>query len=140
MKQQHFTIESYDTKDGEITVMTEKYNIAITVTIPQDKFEWWLRLEDKLEWVMDTSDHTGQHHQFAGTMSLNEYWDSDKHFIKKDLYEYITTHPIRKDGVVYSNSLDSIILAFDLHNAKRINPMPFQRWEHEQEIFVELLN
>lgn len=140
MKQQHFTIESYDTKDGEVIVMTEKYSIAITVTIPQDKFEWWLRLEDKLEWCIDTADHQGEHQQFFGTMSLEEYWATDERYIKEDLYKYIITHPIKKDGVVFSNSLESLLLAFDLHNAQRINPLFNTRWEHEQEIFDELIN
>lgn len=138
MQQPQFKIESYEIANNEITVMLEKYSIGIPITIPQDKFEWWLRVNNKLDWTMDTSDHQGEHQQFFGTMSLGEYWDGDKHYIHKDLYEYITSHPIKKDGVVFTNSLESILLAFDLHNAGRINPLPYERWEHDQEI--ELLN
>ena len=115
--------------------MLEKYSIGIPVTIPQDKFEWWLRTEDKLQWELNTSDHTGQHQQFTGTMSLDEYWNTGTQYIAQDLYDYITTNPITRENVVYSNSVDSLNLAFDLHNASRVHPVPFQtRWEHDQDI------
>lgn len=78
MQPQQFSIESYEVTNDEVIVMAEKYNSAIPVTIPKDKFEWWLRLEDKLNWELNTSDHQGEHHQFFGTMSLAEYWDSDR--------------------------------------------------------------
>ena len=132
---QQFEIENYELCNECITVITEKYNAEIPVTIPRDKYEWWLRLEGKLEWEINTSDHQGGHHQFYGTMSLYEYWDSDSQYIKADLYEYIVSHAINRDGVLYTNSLESLLLAFDLHNASRVNPVPFQtRWEHEQDI------
>lgn len=135
--QPQFKIESYEIANNEIIVMLEKYNAGIPVTIPQDKFEWWLRVENKLDWELNASDHQGQHQQFFGTMSLAEYWDGDKHYIHNDLYEYITSHPIKKDGVTFSNSLENILLHFDMFNAKRITP---HRWEHDQEIFNELIN
>lgn len=141
MKQpQHFAIESYEIVNNEITVMLEKFSIAIPVTIPQDKFEWWLLNNDKLQWELNSSDHTGEHQQFTGTMSLDEYWNTDSHFIRQDLYQYITTHPIKRDDVVYSNSVDSLNLAFDLHNASRINPVFNTRWEHDQDIFEQTIN
>ncbi len=130
MKQQQFTIESYEVVKGVIIVMLEKYDIGIPVTIPQDKFEWWLRVEDKLQWVFDTSDHTGEHQQFNGTMSMDEYWATSDIDIHNDLYGYITGNPITYEGAVFTNSMDSILLAFDLHNAKRVNSAPFERWEH----------
>lgn len=140
MKQpQLFKVEGYEA-DNEITVMLEKYSIAIPVTIPQDKFEFWLRTEDKLQWVLNTHDHSGYHQQFQGTMSLQEYWDTATHCIKQDLYEYITTHPIKRDEVVYTNSTESLLLAFDLFNVQRINPLFNTRGEHEQEIFEQLFN
>lgn len=141
MKQQpQFNIESYEVADNEITVMLEKYNIGIPVIIPQDKFEWWLRTNDKLQWELNLADHTGTHQQFNGTMSLEEYWNTGSQFINADLYDYITSNPITRDGVVYTNSVDSLNLAFDLHNASRVNPVFNTRWEHEQEIFEQLLN
>lgn len=137
--QQQFTVESYEVVKGVIIVMLERYDIGLPVTIPQDKFEWWLKINDKLEWVMDTSDHTGDHQQFTGTMSLEEYWATSDIDIHKDLYGYIIGNPITYEGVVFTNSLPSILLAFDLHNAKRVNSAPFERWEHEQAIFDELI-
>lgn len=137
---QHFAIESYEIANNEITVMLEKYSIAIPVTIPQDKFEWWLRTEDKLQWQLVTADHTGQAQEFNGTMSLDEYWHTDSRYIQQDLYQYICSNPIKRDDVVYSNSVDSLNLAFDLHNAQRINPVFNTRWEFEQEIFETVFN
>jgi len=129
--QRQFKIESYEIANNEISVMTEKNYIAIPVTIPLDKFEWWLRVEDKLQWVIDTSDHTGEHQQFTGTMSLEEYWNTSDIDIHNDLYEYIFSNPILTiDGVIYSTGLDSLLFSFTLHNAKRVLP----RWEHEQSI------
>jgi hypothetical protein len=131
----HFQISFYLLDEIEIVVTLEKYSIEIPVTIPRKKFEFWLRLNERLTWEFNTSDHQGQHQQFCGTMSLSEYWDSDSSYIKQDLYDYITTHPINRDGVIFSNSVDSLLLAFELHNASRINPQPFQeRWEHDQKI------
>jgi len=136
MKQQpQFKIEGYKIANNEITVILEKYSIAIPVTIPQDKFEWWLRVNDKLQWLI-----TGSEQSISGTMSLDEYWQTDPVQIKQDLYDYITTNPIKRDDVVYSNSVDSLNLAFDLHNASRFNPLFNTRWEHDQEIFDNCLN
>lgn len=133
-KQPHFKIEGYEIANNEITVMLEKYSIAIPVIIPQDKFEFWLRTEDKLQWQLVTADHTGQPQEFNGTMSLDEYWNTGDQYITPDLYQYIITNPINRDGVVYSNSVESLNLAFDLHNAQRINPVFNTRWEHEQDV------
>ncbi len=136
----HFNIESYEIAENKITVILEKYSIAIPVIIPQDKFEWWLKINDKLRYELNTSDHTGQHHQFEATLSLGEYWDTATKYINQDLYDYICSNPISRDDVVYSNSVDSLNLAFDLHNAKRINPVFNIRWEHDQEIFEQVFN
>lgn len=139
-KQREFKIESYDIQDKEILVDLQKCSISIPVTIPQDKFEWWLRVNNKLEWVFDISDHTGEHQQFNGTMSLGEYWATNTEYIHDDLYDYIVSHPIKYNGAIFTNSLVSIMLTFELHNDRRVEPMPFERWEHDQEIFNELLN
>ena len=136
MQQPQFNIETYEVANTEIVVMTEKYSIGIPVTIPQDKFEWWLRVNDKLQWQIKGSDNQS----ITGTMSLDEYWATGMMYITPDLYQYIITNPINRDGVVYSNSVESLSLAFDLHNAKRINPVFNTRWEFEQEIFETIFN
>jgi len=138
MQQPQFNIESFEVANNEIVVMTEKYSIAIPVTIPQDKFEWWLRVNDKLQWQIKGSDNQS----ITGTMSLDEYWATGMMYIIPDLYQYIITNPINRDGVVYSNSVESLNLAFDLHNAQRINPVFNTRWEHEQDVpeFIQLFN
>lgn len=137
---QHFSIESYDINQNEIIVMLQKYNIGIPITIPVDRFEWWLRLNGKLEWIIDTSDHQGEHQQFFGTMSIPEYWATEEKYIIKDLYEYITSNPITREGVLFTNSTESILLAFELHNVQRENRLFNTRWEHDQEIFEQLFN
>jgi len=137
MQQKFFNIENYDVTDTEIVATTERYKIAIPVTIPRDKFELWLRVKGKLQWTIHTG---GKIQQFTGTMSLPEYWAIDQQHIKQDIYEYIILHPIKRDGAVYSNSIDSLLLAFDLHNSQRVNPVFNTRWEFEQEIFEQVLN
>ena len=132
---QQFNIEGYDITENEITVSTERYMIAIPVTIPLDKFEWWLRVNDRLKWELRGSEKT-----ITGTMSLEEYWQTDPRCIYQDLYAYIISNPITRDGVVYTNSMGSLLLAFDLHNAQRINPVFNTRWEHEQSIFDNCIN
>lgn len=136
MQQPQFNIENYIVANNEIVVMAEKYSIGIPVTIPQDKFEWWLRVNNKLQWELKSTESQ----PITGTMSLDEYWNTDSHFIRQDLYQYISSNPIKRDDVVYSNSLDSLNLAFDLHNAQRINPVFNTRWEHDQEIFSQVFN
>lgn len=135
MQPQQFKIEGYELENSQITVMLEKYNIAMPITIPQDRFEWWLRLNKKLEWEISAPDL-----KLLGNMTLDEYYKTDDQHIKQDLYSYITGNPITREGVLYTNSMESIMLAFDLHNAQRINPLFNTRWEHEQEIFEQLFN
>lgn len=135
MQPQQFNIEGYYITDNEITVTTERYSIVIPVIIPMDKFEWWLRVNDRLKWEL-----TGSEKTINGTMSLQEYWATDPHYIKQDIYAYIISNPITREGVVYSDSVQSLLLAFDLHNTQRISPVFNTRWEFEQEIFEQVLN
>lgn len=133
----YFNIENYQATETEVIVTTERYSIAIPVTIPKDKFELWLRVKDKLQWTIHTG---GKIQQFTGTMSLSEYWATAAKFIQQDLYEYIINHPIKREDVVYSNSVESLLLAFDLHNVQRVEPIFNTRWEHDQEIFQQVFN
>lgn len=134
-----FSINSYNVFNNEIIVNTERYSIIIPVTIPLDKFELWLRTTDKLQWVIHTKCNT---EHFIGTMSSSEYWQTQESYIKEDIYNYIISNPITREGVVYTNSLGSLLLAFDLHNAQRISPVFNTRWEHEQDVpeFINLIN
>ena len=110
-----FIIEGYDreVKDGYIIVECEKNDILIPVEIPEKKFHLFLREEDKLSWIMDSSDHTGEHVQASGDMSYEEYWNCETRYIYEDLYEYITTHPINFRGKIYENALESLLPAFE---------------------------
>jgi len=135
MQQPQFNIEGFEITNNEITVNTEKYSIIIPVTIPLDKFEWWLRVNDKLQWKLTGSETQN----ITGNMSLEEYWQTDPQLICADLYSYVISNPIVRDGAVFTNSVDSLNLAFGLHNARRSEPVFNSRWEHDQ-VFIELFN
>jgi len=139
MQQPQFNIEGFEISENEITVSTERYSIVIPVLIPLDKFEWWLKMNDKLEWNMNLGGDVVE--AFFGKMTLHEYWLTDPVYINQDLYAYISTNPIiTKEGDFFSNGLDSLLLAFDKHNAARLNPVFNTRWEHSQEIFEQVFN
>jgi hypothetical protein len=60
-----------------------------TCEIPLSKFEDWLQRTDRLNWVHDWSDHTGEHCQESGTYTLDQYWDMSHKYIAHDIYTYI---------------------------------------------------
>ena len=60
-----------------------------TCEIPLSKFEAWLERTDRLNWVHDWSDHTGEHCQESGTYTLDQYWDMSHQYIAHDIYTYI---------------------------------------------------
>jgi len=137
--QPQFNIEGFEITDNQITVNTEKYSIIIPVVIPLDKFEWWLRMNDKLEWNMNLGGDVVE--AFFGKMSLPEYWAIEPEHIKQDLYQYISTNSIiTKEGDFFSTGVDSLVLAFDKHNAARSNPVFNTCWEHEQLLFTQCFN
>lgn len=121
---QEFNIEIFTLiRENDIIVFIEKYGIAIPITIPQDKFKIFLLTQSKLEFQLIYSEEPGPN---DGNMTMQEYWRTGRkkaglELIHKDLYEYIVSHSITYEGVVFSNSLTSIKLAFDLHKAFRKN-------------------
>ena len=82
-----FNITDFNLWEKEIEVLTDKKDYFI----PRQKFEDWLRWDDRLNWEMNYSDHNGDHKQETGVMSLEEYWSTDQKGIKEDLYDYIVT-------------------------------------------------
>jgi len=60
-----------------------------TCEIPLSKFEDWLHRTDRLNWVHDWSDHSGEHCQESGTYTLDQYWDMSHQYIAHDIYTYI---------------------------------------------------
>jgi hypothetical protein len=71
--------------DGLTMVAAERHNTRIE----RAEFEQWVDLQNGRDWVMDYSDHAGEHVQKTGTMTFEEYYDSDS-FIP-DLKTYIKT-------------------------------------------------
>lgn len=84
-----FEIEDYNISDEEIEVTTFKNDVEKNYTIDRQKFEKWLRHNDKLDYCFDWSDYAGEHQQEVGQMSLDEYWESGREYIYQDLYDYI---------------------------------------------------
>ena len=115
----NFIIADYEVCENSLIAYLQKNCIQIPITLPTSKFEQWLRHNDRLSWELNTTDNTGEHLQFHGTMSIDEYWNTDKKYIKADLYDYITRNPITFRGEVYTDSMANIMLAFDIHEAGR---------------------
>lgn len=118
----HFLIEDYEIKNETVIVTLQKSGVIIPITIPLEKFKFFLVTNGKLDWELNTSDHTGEHQQFTGSMTMDEYWGTDEKLIHEDLYEYITTNPITYRGDVYTDSVGQINRSFDLFIAKRRMP------------------
>lgn len=84
-----FEIEDYNISDEEIEVTTFKNGEEKNYIIDRQKFERWLRHNDKLDYCFDWSDYRGDHQQDTGQMSLEEYWESSRKCICEDIYDYI---------------------------------------------------
>lgn len=96
----------------QVDVQNNEETAEIEVTIPRDKFELWLRTDGNLDWVIDGVDHEGEHTQAEGTMTLEEYWDSDIKSIYNDFYNYICSHPITFRGQVRPGAVTSLLTEF----------------------------
>lgn len=60
-----------------------------TCHIPLDQFEAWLERTDRLYWVHDYADHTGEHCQEHGQYTPEQYWQMSFQYIAHDIYEFI---------------------------------------------------
>lgn len=80
-----------------------------TCHIPLIAFERWLIQSDKLSWVHDWSDESGQHCQETGEYTIEQYWDMGMRHIKADIYDFfvihkfITPQPIEKSLNIICN-------------------------------------
>lgn len=89
-----------DRDDNQITVDLDTNRCFI----PLDQFESWLKRTDRLQWVHDYSDYTGEHCQDTGEYSFDQYWQMAQAYIKHDIYEFIVINfidPIKgiKDSI-----------------------------------------
>ncbi|HRC03171.1 MAG TPA: hypothetical protein PLJ18_12010 [Niabella sp.] len=130
---QHFYIDDYYMTKAGIVVEVTKSGIMIPVTIPELEFEWFLQMNEKLNWEYS---HTDGIHG-TGKMTMEEYWATDKAEIHADLYSFITTHPIKNKGTVWTDSTKSLSLAFDLHLAKKRNVIKCPDLEPENGAFCD---
>ena len=88
-----FEIDDFNLWDDEIEVFMKRGDTEREKSIPRARFERWLSESGRLDWEDNKSDHTGEHVQETGTMTIDEYW-SDCHFEQKcfDLYDYLVLH------------------------------------------------
>lgn len=87
-----FEITDFTIEDETIEVEIKKGDQEKIVSVPRQRFEKWLKVDDRLNWEDNYSDYGGCHVQQLGTYSIDEYWEllsnSD---IEKDLYDFIIT-------------------------------------------------
>jgi hypothetical protein len=83
-----FAINGFERCEDTLTVYTDKN----TCHIPLQDFEKWLKRTDRLQWIEDWSDHTGEHCQESGEYTLSQYWDMGARFISVDIYDFIVIH------------------------------------------------
>ena len=103
MTPKHFTIEEYRRTNKRIFVQVSfpDDREGKEIKIGRDNFERWLDNTDRLEWVCDTSDWSGEHQQKTGKAKPYEYWEKfsfDQ--ISQDLYDYIL---IKNAGDVFGD-------------------------------------
>lgn len=94
--------------DNQVETYVEYQNRTQRVNINLFSFEMWLRRNGRLGWESNTSDHTGEHVQRTGEMSMNEYWDYSTLIIHWDLLEYIQTSGntiTDLDGSIHSDAV-----------------------------------
>ena len=85
-----FHIDEYNVYDDEIEVFLLKDGQEKTIFISREKFEKWLKEDNRLDWVFDCADTMGEHYQETGTMPVESYYEActiDE--VKTDLYDYI---------------------------------------------------
>lgn len=119
---EHFEIEQYYLQDSKIEVDIVKNELLITIYIPTEKFKNWLEDDGRLDFCLDSCDHSGNHVQVTGKITFEEYLEGNKRmYILQDLYEYIVTNPITYRKKIYENSLDSILAAFENYPKSPLN-------------------
>lgn len=98
-----FRFIEYNVEDKTIDVVIQEYGCHDERhELHRDLYEFWLLIEKKLEWEMNSSDDRGEHKVTLGNLSMDEYWGSNDEEIQKDLYEYIKQNPI-----AYIKNLDN---------------------------------
>lgn len=80
---------SVEHDDNEIIATLDTQHVC---HIPLNKFERWLKQTDRLEWVHEYSDNTGDHIQETGRYTMDQYWGMSRAYLKYDIYEFIGIH------------------------------------------------
>ena len=118
---QHFEIENYRfiEKTNSVLVYIKRDKLAIPITIPKEKFEFWLRTSQRLMTTLVLHEENQETIQADAVMSKEEYWKLNHKEIHSDLYDYIIGNPINYRGTLYERSLVSINYAFEMHKIRR---------------------
>ncbi len=123
MSQKHFNVDQFEVMENLIEVSIMKAGVSIPITIPKDKFLFFLLRDGKLDSEMEYELLGENKIPITSTMSQQEYWATAKKDIQQDLYEYIISNPITYRGNVFTNSVMQLNNSFDLFIARKRRPM-----------------
>jgi hypothetical protein len=113
-----FEIEDFNLFDEEIEVIAIKGEQEKTISVPRGRFEKWLQNDDRLEYCIDSVDHTGEHVQNLGTISVEDYWSDINISKTRDLYEFIVLKMMDSRKIFdIQTPLKSILNAYTLLTA-----------------------
>jgi hypothetical protein len=119
MNNKQFEIENFRfNKGNNILVYITRGKVAIPITIPKEQYEQWLLISERMITLMVLNEPGKENIQTDAVMSHAEYWQLNEAEIHADLYDYITTHPIRYNRMVYERSLVSINWGFNNHRSQ----------------------
>ena len=90
MTAQKIVVTDYEKINSQVHVLCENFEGEIVIEIEKSQFEDWLDYDDRLGFCMDW-ESGGNHQQLTGNIDLQEYWELDTMFIKKDLHDYLTS-------------------------------------------------
>lgn len=108
-----FEIIDFNLFDEEIEVIAVKGEREKTISVPRARFEKWLQNDGRLNYCIDSVDHTGEHVQDLGTISIEDYWSDINIEKKRDLYEFIVLKMMDSRKIFdIQTSLQSILKTF----------------------------
>lgn len=76
--------------DIDKILVTVNVNSTLPTEIEKERFNQWLIDNNRLEWVNDTSNERGEHHQQTGVLTLDQYYELPEVYLKSDMYDYLT--------------------------------------------------
>lgn len=78
----------YPPFDFQIVEINDLYVFTTKGEVPRRYFDEWLSDTGRLEWELNSSDHTGAHVQQSGVMDLDTYYQHPHYVIIADIIDY----------------------------------------------------